>query len=238
MINESLIVLVRGIIGFFTLLIFTRLLGKQQVSQLSLFEYILGITIGSSAADLTTDLESSSWAHWVGLLVWILLGFVMQYITLKSKFMMKYLNGEPQLLIVKGKIMEETMKKMRYSIFDLLEQLRDKDVFNIDEVEYAIIEINGNLSVLKKSKYQNLTPNDMNISVSNAKLNTELIYSGILIKYNLEKINRSQKWLENKLRKKGVKDIKSVYLASLDADDNLYVDLFEDKISNKDKSIT
>lgn len=237
--NEGLVVIVRGIIGFFTLLIFTRIMGKQQVTQLTLFEYILGITIGSTASNLTTDLTSSAWSHWVGLLIWIVLGLIMQFVTLKSKFMMKYLSGEPELLIANGKIMETTMKKMRYSIYDLLEQLRFKDIFDIKEVEFAIIETNGTLTVLKKSQHQPLTPEDMNIPTDYKGLNTELIFSGNVIKYNLKKVNLDEKWLLNELKNKGVENIKDVYLASLDTSGTLYIDLYDDKgIENKDKSIT
>ena len=97
--NEALVVLVRGIIGFFTLLIFTRILGKQQIGQITFFDYILGITIGSIAATLTADLSSAAWPHWVGLFIWATLAFLLQVISLKSKKISKYINDKPIIVI-------------------------------------------------------------------------------------------------------------------------------------------
>lgn len=152
--NEGLVVIVRSIIGFFTMLIFAKILGKQQISQLTFFDYILGITIGSIAATLTTDLSSRAWPHWVGLLTWALLGYLMEYISTKWRYAGKYLEGEPTIVIMKGKIMEDAMKKMNFRATDIMELLRDKDVFDLNEVDFAIIEPNGKLSVLKKPELQ------------------------------------------------------------------------------------
>lgn len=137
-VNEGLIVLVRGIIGFFTLLIFTRVLGKQQISQLTFFDYVVGITIGSTASSLTTDLTSRTWPHWVGLFTWTVLCLALQLITIKSKTAEKFLDGEPTIVIMNGKTLEESMKKVRYTIGDLLAQLRDKGIFDLDQVAYAV----------------------------------------------------------------------------------------------------
>ena len=89
--NEGLVVLVRSIISFFTLLIFARLLGKEQISQLTFFDYVLGITIGSIAASLTTDLSSRAWPHWIGLLCWAGLGYLMELISMKWRYAAKYI---------------------------------------------------------------------------------------------------------------------------------------------------
>lgn len=235
--NEGLVVLVRGIIGFFTLLIFTRILGKQQVSQLTLFEYILGITIGSTASTLTTDLGTTAWSHWVGLLVWTLLVFIMQILTSKFPKVNKYINGQPEVIIANGKIMEKSMKKLRYTMYDLMEELRVNNVFDIGQVEYAILETNGKLTVLKKSQYQNLTPHDMKIDTEYSGLNTELIFNGIVIKHNLGKVNLDENWLMNELKKRQIKWPSEVYLATIDTSGNLYIDLFDDHIQ-KQESIT
>jgi uncharacterized membrane protein YcaP (DUF421 family) len=138
--NEALVVLARSLIAFFTLFIFARLLGKQEISQLSFFDYVLGITIGSIAATLSVDLSSRAWPHWVGLLTWTVTVFILQVLTLKSKKVNDYLVGEPTVLIKNGLIMEENMGKLRYTIADLLKQLRSKNVFDISQVDVAILE--------------------------------------------------------------------------------------------------
>lgn len=134
--NEALVEFVRALMAFFTLLIFTRVLGKQQISQLTFFDYILGITVGSVAASMTTDLTSRAWPHWIGLVTWIAAAFAMQWITIKWRSASKYIDGEPIILIWNGKIMDQAMKKMRYRISDLTEQLRGKDVFHISQVDF------------------------------------------------------------------------------------------------------
>ena len=149
--NEGLIVLVRGIIGFFTLLIFTRILGKQQVSQLNFFDYVVGITIGSTASSLTTDLTSRAWPHWVGLITWTALCFILQLITLKSKTAEKFLDGQPTIVITNGKILEKSMKKFRYTIGDLLSQLRDKGIFDLDASSFCSTRKRWSIVHLKKN---------------------------------------------------------------------------------------
>ncbi|GKX29522.1 DUF421 domain-containing protein [Vallitalea longa] len=230
--NESLVVIVRGIIGFFSLLIFTRFLGKQQVSQLTLFEYILGITIGSMAATLTTDLSSAAWPHWIGLLVWTILVFLVQVLTLKYPRLSEYINGRPQVLIVNGKILEKNLKKLRYSLYDLLEQLRINNIFDISQVEFAVLETNGNLTVLKKSQFQSLTPKDMNISTNYVGLSTELIYNGVVMGHNLKKVSLDEKWLDSQLKTRGIKSPLEVYLAMLNTTGELYIDLYKDHLDN------
>jgi Predicted membrane protein len=228
--NEGLVVFVRSIIGFFTLLIFAKILGKQQISQLAFFDYVLGITIGSIAASLTTDLSSRAWPHWVGLFSWALLGYLMEYITMKWRYAAKYIEGEPTIIIMNGKIMESAMRKMRYTATDIMELLRIKSVFDLAQVDFAIIEPNGQLSVLKKPEYEPLTAKDMNISKASTGISTELIYDGILIVENLRQLNKDKNWILRQLKKQGIKDISEVFLATLTPSGSLYVDKYEDHI--------
>lgn len=228
--NEGLVVLVRSIIGFFTLLIFAKILGKQQISQLAFFDYVLGITIGSIAADLATDLSSRAWPHWIGLLSWAALGYLMEFITMKWRYAAKYIEGEPTIVIMNGKIMEDALKKMQFRVSDIMELLRNKDVFDLSQVDFAIIEPNGQLSVLRKPEYEPLTAKDMNISKKPSGISTELIYDGILIEENLRQLNKDKKWLMNQLKSKGIKDISEVFLATLNPAGSFYVDRYEDHI--------
>ena len=179
--NEGLVVFIRAIIGYFSILIFTKILGKQQISQLTFFDYVLGITIGSMAATLTTDLSSRAWPHWIGLITWALLGYLFQIFTVKWRFVSKMITGDPKIVIVDGLILEDTLKRMKYTAYDLVQLLRNKDVFDLKEIEFAILEPNGQLSVLKKSEYKNLTPKDMKIKTQPSKLILDVIYDGIII---------------------------------------------------------
>ena len=233
--NEGLIVLVRGIIGFFTLLIFTRILGKQQVSQLTFFDYVVGITIGSTASSLTTDLTSRAWPHWVGLITWAVLCLMLQLITLKSQTAEKFLDGEPTIVITNGKILEESMKKFRYTIGDLLAQLRDKGVFDLADVAYAVLEKDGQLSILKKTECDPVSPKDLNIKTSTASIDVEIIYDGSIVQNNLAIINRNERWIMNNLKKRGINDVSEVFLAIYNAASGLHIDLYKDHIKQKNK---
>lgn len=226
--NEGLVVFVRAIIAFFSLLIFAKILGKQQISQLTFFDYALGITIGSIAATLTTDLSSRAWPHFVGLLTWCLLGYLMEYITEKWRYAAKYIEGEPTIVIMNGKIMESALKKMKYTASDLMGLLRVKDIFDLSQVDFAIIEPNGQLSVLKKPEYEPLTPKDMSIQKESSGISTELIYDGILINENLKQLNKTEKWLMNQLKIHKVKDVSEVFLATLTPSGSLYIDKYDD----------
>lgn len=229
--NEGLVVLVRSIIGFFSLLIFTRILGKEQISQLTFFDYALGITIGSIAASLTTDLSSRAWPHWVGLLTWAALGYLMELISMKWRYAAKYLEGEPVIVIMNGKIMENVLKKVKFRASDILELLRNQGVFDINQVDFAIIEPNGQLSILKKPEYQPVTPKDMNIPVSPSGISTELVYDGILIEENLRQLNKDKAWLMSQLKMQGINDISETFLVTLNPAGSLYVDKYDDHIS-------
>ncbi|OPJ59854.1 YetF domain-containing protein [Clostridium oryzae] len=228
--SEGLIVLVRSIIAFFTLLIFTKILGKQQISQLTFFDYVLGITIGSIAASLTTDLSSRAWPHWVGLFCWSVLGYLMEYITMKSRYAAKYIEGEPTIVIMNGKIMEDTLRKMKYRVSDIMELLRNKDVFDLVQVDFAIIEPNGQLSVLKKPEYDNIKAKDMNVVCQPSGISTELIYDGILIEENLRQLDKDKNWIIDQLHAQGINDISEVFIATLNPAGSLYIDKYEDHI--------
>ena len=228
--NEAAVVLVRAVISFGSLLIFARMLGKQQVSQITFFDYILGITIGSIAANLTTDLTSRAWTHWVGLAAWALMVFFLQKVTLKWRKASIYLDEEPVIVIMNGKIMEDVMHKLRYQISDLQEQLREAGVFDINEVEYAILERDGKLSVLKKSQYLPITADDLQIQTPYKGLGTELIYDGEVVEQNLKFVNHDHHWLDKQLQAFGYQSPSQVFLAVLSPTGELFIDGYRDNL--------
>lgn len=228
--NEGLVAFVRSLIAFFSLMIYARLLGKKQISQLTLFDYTLGITIGSMAASISTDLSSRAWPHWVALTTWTAAGLAIDLLTTKSRYAAKYIEGEPTIIIMNGVILEDNMRKLRYNATNLLQQLRSKDIFDLSEVHFAVLEPNGELSVLKKPELQPVTPKDMKIPVAKTGLGIELIYDGIVVDLNLKQINRDRYWLMSELKKFGVKDPSEVFLATYEASGSLYVDKYKDKL--------
>ncbi|MGM0502569.1 MAG: YetF domain-containing protein [Bacillota bacterium] len=225
-----LTIIFRSLAAFFTLLIFTRILGKQQISQLTFFDYILGITIGSIAGILSVDLSSNPYLVWVGIATWVISSIGMKSIALKSRSIAKYIDGEAAILIMNGQIMEENLRSMNFRASDLLGMMRVKGIFNPSQVEFAILETSGKLSVLKKSQHRNLTPQDMNLNTNYEGLSVELIYDGLVLKNNLKQVNLDYKWLENKINQAGIHDISDVFLATLDTTGVLYLDTREDTL--------
>lgn len=230
--SESLVVAVRAVMAFFTLLIMTRLLGKKQLSQLTFFEYIIGITVGSIASSMTVDLTSQALPHWIGLIVWVFLAWVLEIITLRSRYLAKLLDGEPVVLIHNGKILERNLAGTRFRMADLMEQLRQRSVFNPADVEFAILETGGQVSVLKKADREPVTPRDLNIPVQYAGIPTELIVDGEVIDQNLQQVNLDRNWLLGELAKLGLTDPKQVMYAALDTSGKLYVDTYHDRLGN------
>ena len=227
--NEALVVCVRGIISFFTLLIFTRILGKQQIGQITFFDYIVGITIGSFAASLTNDLCSAAWPHWIGLLTWCVLGVLMQMVSLKSKNISKYINDEPTIVIHNGKILGDNLRNTKFTLNELAQQLRLKNIFDINEVKLAIIEMNGQLSILKEDEFENMV-NIMNIPTKDVNGKEELIFNGLVIDSNLNKLRLSRQWLNEHLNKQGYDSANEVFYAYIDSHKKLKIDGYKDKV--------
>jgi len=232
--DESIVVIVRSVIAFSSLLLFTRILGKQQVGELSTFEYISGITIGSIAATLSVDIAIKPLPQFIGLATWVGLALVLQLMLLKFRWFGKVIYDQPTIVIQDGKILEKNLRKLRLRYESLLSELREKNVFDITQVEYCLLEPNGELTILKKAEYEPVTPKDLNIPTKKRSLTTEVIIDGIIIDENLKDRNKTHEWLEQKLQANGIINIKEVAFAAILPNDDLYVDKFKDSISEID----
>ncbi|MDD2499036.1 MAG: DUF421 domain-containing protein [Desulfitobacteriaceae bacterium] len=224
--------IVQTSLAFFSILIFTRLIGKQQVSQLTYYEYVTGITFGSIAATIATDGRANLWHHMLDLVIFTVLTIGVSYIVLRSRPVRKVLEGEPTVVVHNGKVLEKNLETMRYNLDDLLMQLRGKNIFNIEDVEFAVFEDNGQLSVLLKSQKLPLTPADLNIETNYQGLYSELIMDGVIIHQNLEQNNLTEEWLLEELKKRQVYHVKDVVLAVLDTEGNIYLDLKKDDLQS------
>lgn len=223
------VVVIRSFIGFFLLLVLVKLIGKQQVTQLTFFDYIVGITIGSMASTLSVQVNENTWATMAGMAVWTFLAIALALMGLKSPYMRKVIEGIPEIVIQNGKINTDVLRKNKLSADDLLMMLRSKDVFNLEDVEFAVLEQNGKLSVMLKSQKQPLTPQDMNIPTQYMGLPANLIEDGCLNMEALKSVKLSKAWLEYQLRKKNITDINDVFLAQLDTRGNLFIDMKDSK---------
>jgi len=231
-VNPFLEILLRGLGAFLMVLIITRIVGKTQVGQLTVSDFINAIVIGSIAAAMVTDLRESVRYYAFGLALFGLLTVGAEYLAMKSRPARKLIEGEPTILIHNGKILEDNMKKLLYHLDDLMMQLREKNVFNIADVEYAIAEPNGALSVLLKTQKRPLTPQDLQLPTKYEGVPSELVVDGVVIQQNLKQNNLTEEWLYRELEKQGIKSVKEVAYASLDTNGNLYVDKRQDALGH------
>ncbi|HPU41589.1 MAG TPA: DUF421 domain-containing protein [Acetivibrio clariflavus] len=219
-----LVAIIRSAIAFLALLVMIRIIGKQQVSQLTFFDYTVGITIGSMASTLSIQLNENLTATLAGMVTWTVLAILAAIIGIRSTRLEKIVVGEPEIIIQNGKIIEKILKKNRITISELLSELRVQGVFNIEDVEFALIEPDGKISVQKKSQKQPVTPSDLNLPTQYDGLPTVLIMDGVVQENALRSINLTKAWLHHQLEKQNIKDTE-VFLAQLDTKGNLYVDL-------------
>ena len=220
----------KTIIAFATVLIYARLLGKEQIGQLTFYDYVTGITFGNLASALALSPAAETLGILWQLTLFVGIAYFLGFVTLKSRPLRKIIEGEPVVVIHNGKILEHSMRKMRYNTENLLTQLRDKGIFNIAEVEYAILETNGSLSVLPRSQHRPVTPQDLQLPTQYEGIPTEIIVKGKVIYPNLEQNNLDEQWLISALNKKGINDPSDVFYASLDSNGNLYIDLWRDDL--------
>lgn len=225
-------VALQTVLSFFSVLLLTRILEKEQLSHLTYYEYVTGITLGSLAAGLAIDTVVPPGAVFLSLVIFTGLTYLMGYISLKSRVARKLLEGEPTIVIQNGKIMEKNMSRLRYNVDDLLVQLREKGYFNVSDVEFAILEPHGKLSVLPKSSKKPVTREDLQIPSSYEGVTSELIVDGEIIYQNLKQNNLDEAWLIDQLEKQGIHSPEEVVYAGLDTQGNLYVDRRQDSLTH------
>ena len=226
---EWIAIVLRSITTIFVLLAITRLLGKRQITQLTYFEYITGITIGSIAAYVALEDDGRWWLALVSLVTWGIIVLAFEYLTIYSKRIRDLVDGKATVLIKEGKILEDNMKKERYTTDELLQQLRKRNVFNVSDVEFAVLETSGELTVLLKESERPLNRNMLGIRTPNLTEPQTVIMDGKVINEALATAGYSPGWLDAELEKLGVTK-ENVFLAQVDALGQLHVDLYDDKI--------
>ena len=213
-------VLLRALSSLLVLFLVTKILGKKQVSQLSLFDYVIGISIGNFAAEMTINLESEEFYGILAVIIFGLIAYLVSILTMKSIKLRRFFMGTPTILIQNGKILDNNFHKVKYDINDMLEQCRIKGYYDISDIEYAIVEANGELSVLPKETKRHLTPCDMQLNVKKEGLCANVIIDGKVMKQNLSIINKDEEWLNHELKIKG-KNLKDVLLATVDVNEKV-----------------
>lgn len=224
---EFVIILIRSILSFVLLLFLTRIMGKRQISHLTFFDYCVGITIGSIAAEMSVDQNVKIINGLISLAIWGIFPVILAFLGLKSRKFQTLTDGKPAIIIKNGKVLEKSMRKNQLTIDELMLLLREKNIFKLSDVEMAILETNGELSVLKKTSQQPITPEILRMVLKQEGAPTLLILDGEILHKNLSTLNITKDWLEKEVKKHGAKDIDDVFIAQVDAKGQLFVDLYD-----------
>jgi len=226
---DWLTMIVRSIILVILLFFFAKWLGKKHLTKLNIFDYIHSITIGGLAAILTLHIDVNFVYGIIALFTWFLIPYVLRLITIRSKVIRDFIEGTSTIMIQDGKIMEDNLKKEGYSTDDLLQCLRQEKVFSVADVEFAVLEPSGEISVLPKSNLQPLTAQDLNITVPMKKQPETVIMDGKILLEPLANLGVNIAWLTTELAKMNITK-ENVFLAQVDGNKQLTVDLYDDQL--------
>ncbi|GAA0301485.1 uncharacterized membrane protein YcaP (DUF421 family) [Gracilibacillus halotolerans] len=214
--------------GFVLLFFVAKMLGKTQIKQLTAFDFvsalILGELVGNGLYDDKVGLLEIAYA----VFLWGALIYITEIITQKFKGTRKMLEGSPAIVIHKGQLQREIMRKGKLDIHQLLHLLRSKGVFSVREVDYAILERDGSISILHKSSFQNPTKSDLDVPLTPVHLSFSLINDGEIIINNLREIGKDRTWLNNELKKQGFPSVEDVFYAEYIKGQKLLIQGYED----------
>lgn len=214
------------------LFILTKIMGNKEMSQLSMFDYIIGITIGSIAAEMSTALENDFMQPLLAMIIYALASVVISFVSYKSLKVNRFLTGPSLILLDNGEIYRNNLKKAKLDITEFLMQCRTSGYFNLSDIQTAILEPNGKISFLPKAEKRPATPSDMNISVPVDRVVVNVVLDGIVLKENLYHTGNDELWLEKELVSQGIQNVDDIYLATCDCNNNLSVYLKKD-LENK-----
>ncbi|ABO49999.1 protein of unknown function DUF421 [Desulforamulus reducens MI-1] len=220
-----ILVMIRTLILFTLVVLALRIMGKRQIGKLQPYELVIIIMLAELASIPMADNRFPLVSGVVAIITLLFVEILISYTSLKSERLREFVCGTPSILIENGKIVEQELKRLRYNINDLLEQLRSKNFPDITDVEFAVLETSGEISVIPKSQKRAVSPEDLNIPTEYEGLPITLIIDGFVFEKNLSKFNLSKEWLKDEFSKFGIYDSKQVLFASLDTKGNLFYQL-------------
>lgn len=219
--QDILKVVVLSVVSEIVLFVLTKLMGNKEMSQLSMFDYIIGITIGSIAAEMATALESDYMQPLVAMIVYAIIAIVISLVCTKSLKARRFIYGNSLVLMDNGKLYRKNFKTAKLDLNEFLVQCRVNGYFNLSDVKTAILESNGKISFLPKSENRPTTPSDFNMAPSPATINVNLILDGRILYENLKNSGHDEMWLQKQLVSQGFEKPEQIFLATLDNQNNL-----------------
>ena len=219
--------------SFIVLFILTKLMGNREMSQLSMFDYITSITIGSIAAEMATSLEDNFLEPLVAMVIYAIGAILVSYIALHSIKARRFISGTTLILYDNGKLFSKNLKKAKMDMNEFLMQCRTNGYFNLSDIQTAMLEANGKISFIPNSLKRPATPEDLSLNPKQDFLVTNIIIDGKVLEENLKNTGNNLKWLHDNLEKQNAGRIENIILATCDKDNNLSV---YKKITNLDNS--
>ncbi|ALS27023.1 membrane protein [Paenibacillus sp. 32O-W] len=249
---EYLLLLFRTLVIYFVVFLTVRLMGKREIGKLSVFDLIISFMIAEIAVIVIEDVKRPIWDGVLPMALLVAIQIATAFLALKSRTVRRLLDGKPSVIIAKGQLNREAMRKERYNIDDLTSQLRENQLSSPDDVEFAILETNGKLSIVKKNENENaqqdasdphrqesgasgqaaqpMAPSDMFRFES---LPVSLIMDGQVQDEHLQQLGKSRFWLKNELRRNGVSNFRDVFFCSIDHEGKLYINTYRKHNPNR-----
>lgn len=221
--SDAWVVLLRTVLVYFVVFLIMRIMGKREIGKLSVFDLVISIMIAEIAVFIIEDTEMPIMHGVLPMTILLLIQISIAFLSLKSQWIRDLFDGKPSFIIENGELNRKEMMKQRYTLDDLLLQLRENKVTNVADVEFAILETSGKLSVVEKNKEQATQSGDGKFYYEGLPL--PLIMDGKVQEQNLEKIGKTRFWLKNKIQERGASDLKDVFFCSIDHRGKLYINL-------------
>lgn len=216
---DLLKVALTSIFSIIALFLLTKLMGNKQLCQLSMFDYIIGISIGSIAAEFATELENPE-RTLLAMIIYAVSAYLVSLVTSKSTHMRKLISGKPIILYDKGKLYRDNFKKAKIDLSDFLTQCRSKGYFDLSQIQTAVFEYNGLVSILPAEGYRPLQPYDMNLAPSQQQVLVNVILDGNVNEENLKHTGNNLTWLDNQLRIQGFHRADEIFLGTVNTVNN------------------
>lgn len=232
--SEILYIVVLSLGSIIAIFLLTKLMGYRQMSQMSMFDYVNGITMGSIAAEMATSLDTGFEKPLVAMIVYALVSLLLSTISSKSIKARRMLEGAPLVLLNNGEIYRHNLRKAKIDVSELLVQCRINGYFDISKLQTAILEGNGKISFLQKATDRPLTPADVQLSPQQDYMVANVILDGKVMDENLRHTGKDEKWLLDQIRGQGAKRVEDVLLASCDSNNKLQVYLKDNQKEAKD----
>ena len=231
--SNILFMALKGCIAVIYLFLVIKVLGKKQISELNIFDYIIGLSLGNIAAEMTVNDDITIIEGIISMSIYGIFSLFVSFITEKSIIARRLITGEPVVIMENGRISREQLKKCKIDINDLLQDARESGYFDISQIDYAIMEPSGKISFLPKSEYCPVTLNDLNKKSSKKGLEANLLLDGKIMEDNIKTIGHNKTWFLNKLKQEGYHNPEDLLLVICDNNDKLHIYKKDEKIIYK-----